>query len=430
MTITRFEHQGKPISKNVQTGTLKTGPFADQTAKQTILWDDTVSFGENLPDWRAAIKEGRNATTSMTGFRYGAHLSYGRVGNVVNDLNQSYRRHDGQLMVNNGVATIPGACAAATVNRATTEAAIKFVKHYRQKTTNWGGAGEFLGTIVQTARLIRDPVMSLRKGVDGLYADLIKALNRAGGVGIPKALLKRRRREAIADTWLVWSFGVKPTIQDINDACTAARAIASGRQFDLVRLNGEAEFWDTISVGHGITYNASPSGSIGAAFSKEIIDHAWVRYRGAWKNTNPGGELLPTARFGLSLQEIVPTAWELVPWSFFVDYFTNVGNVLDACNVSMVNFAWMNRSTRSSRSVRYSDVYRQSPPASNETSFYGQGGHARCVRRDVLRESTASLADARFSLNMKMPSTLRQLNIAALIQMRERRILYGRHPTT
>jgi hypothetical protein len=31
---------------------------------------------------------------------------------------------------------------------------------------------------------------------------------------------------------------------------------------------------------------------------------------------------------------------------------------------------------------------------------------------------------------MKMPSTLRQLNIAALIQMRERRILYGRHPTT
>jgi hypothetical protein len=33
--------------------------------------------------------------------------------------------------------------------------------------------------------------------------------------------------------------------------------------------------------------------------------------------------------FGLNLPDLVPAAWELVPWSWVVDYFTTVGAYLD-----------------------------------------------------------------------------------------------------
>lgn len=55
-----------------------------------------------------------------------------------------------------------------------------------------------------------------------------------------------------------------------------------------------------------------------------------VRYRGridaqvdapVWNNLD---------LFGFSAKEFVPTLWELLPWSFLVDYFTNVGDILDA----------------------------------------------------------------------------------------------------
>lgn len=195
MTTTRLFHQKKTLKKRVQTSG-KLNPPTDATASQDLLWDDTVTFGDNLPDWRDRIKNGRNATTSMTGFRFGAHVTTGEISASTNDLNRSTRTHSGQIMANNVSTSLPSAAGATVVTEATTNAAIKFVKQYRQKTTNWGGAGEFLGTIVQTARLIRDPVILLRKGVDNLYVDLLRAIKKSGGVGIPAALLKERQRKA------------------------------------------------------------------------------------------------------------------------------------------------------------------------------------------------------------------------------------------
>lgn len=378
----------------------------------------SVSYGDNLPDWKARIAEGRNASTLLLGTRT---LRYGKVGSA------KYYQHglgpctiDGVLLHQNLADTVP-ACGAATVSRATTDAAVQFTKHFRKNTEQWR-SGEFLGTLVQTARLVHEPALLLRKGITGLYSDLIRAVKRAGGTGIPLALLRRRQREALAEAWLLWSFGISPTIKDLNDACTAARALASNRNFDIVRLKGEGHAETHLGTSSNVAVNAGSSGFSGSSLAYERTDFevSNVTYRGAWKTSNPNGELPVPQHFGLKLNEVIPTAWELVPWSFFADYFTNIGDVLDAWNVALVDFAWLNRTTRSRRTARFSDVYRKSPQPSDLDFISASGGRAYVSRYDVRRDPLSSLLDARFRIDLQIPSLTKLLNIAALTQMRVR----------
>lgn len=49
---------------------------------------------------------------------------------------------------------------------------------------------------------------------------------------------------------------------------------------------------------------------------------------------------------------MIPTAWEMLPWSFLIDYVSNIGDVISANLVSMENVAWVYKVTR--RSARKS----------------------------------------------------------------------------
>jgi len=50
----------------------------------------------------------------------------------------------------------------------------------------------------------------------------------------------------------------------------------------------------------------------------------------------------------------VPTLWEILPWSFVVDYFTNAGDVINAYSTLSSSIAWRSQVARSVRTVTYS----------------------------------------------------------------------------
>jgi hypothetical protein len=59
---------------------------------------------------------------------------------------------------------------------------------------------------------------------------------------------------------------------------------------------------------------------------------------------------------GFNLKEFVPTAWELIPYSFLVDYFSNIGEILEASVVNLSNLAYYGRTIRSRRKQAFYGV--------------------------------------------------------------------------
>ncbi len=45
--------------------------------------------------------------------------------------------------------------------------------------------------------------------------------------------------------------------------------------------------------------------------------------------------------FGLTLDEFIPTVWELIPYSFLVDYVTNIGAIIDGYSLNKSGLKWL-----------------------------------------------------------------------------------------
>jgi hypothetical protein len=67
----------------------------------------------------------------------------------------------------------------------------------------------------------------------------------------------------------------------------------------------------------------------------------YMRERSEIKNLSESQKLADT--FGVNAREFIPAAWELMPWSFLIDYFSNIGDILEQTFVSLENMRWINK---------------------------------------------------------------------------------------
>lgn len=376
---------------------------------------NTRITGPNVPNWQAKIAKGQNVTTSLDGVRFSIPVRRPIDYKGIHTFQAGTKfRGDGFPTTLN----FPGQIALPTTE-ATTKATIDFAKKFTSKTQRWSG-GVFVGELRETAALLRNPVKSMY----GLTSRLTRDLQR-----IARDLSRRRRRrtpagylfqftrkewaEAISGTWLAYQFGMKPLVNDANDAAKALRALASGRGYDIIKIVGDGQSQEiplgdivgSVFPGLGI-----PGLLVGTSRTRFISE---VRFRGGWRSDHPTGEMPVPMTFGTSVLDIIPTAWELIPWSFLVDYFTNVGDVLDAYKLRFVHFAWLNRTVRNRRQAEMSDV--RCAPISGNFYLTAKGGHQIVKTTQVTRIPVSSDAfSAGFHLEVPGMGSNKWLNISAL----------------
>lgn len=117
---------------------------------------------------------------------------------------------------------------------------------------------------------------------------------------------------AFHNYWLELRYGWGPLVSDINGI------MRSLHERPYVRNEGRASVTEDLS----------------ASSSPKVTSLAAVKYTGTWSRTGTRtyrGFALSTGRFGHS-PEFRPfqTAWELVPFSFVVDWFLDVGSAIQA----------------------------------------------------------------------------------------------------
>jgi hypothetical protein len=312
----------------------------------------SVDGGKN-PRWRSQIKSGRNAGTSLSGIKVRIRIRPSTSG-VEKILTLPRTPFPTELRFSEfesrNFVPIPDSATTALLSEvlANNKALENYVKKIRRHQTTVE-SGVVIGETLRTIRLIKNPVLAFRKGVRSYY-------NRLKKIGPKtKRLSFRRKREILADTWLEFSFGWKPLITDIS---SAAQALAESRYMTdrhwqmVTGVGGEedASLGNLVSLGPNVAaYNARLSETT------EVT----VKYYG---QVDIGSYALSNRRrIGLDWSNFLPTAWELLPYSFLVDYFSNVQEIVSAASLARSSVRWTMK-TVIKESVSELVQYELTPP--------------------------------------------------------------------
>lgn len=363
---------------------------SEGTVETSTLLENTESnSGTDRPNWKALIAVGASAgnpvhankvTFTLEPFYAKALVTRRRLngnppGRIVyrTELTEHTRRYYTSLAIPAVGVHIPAAKTQATAN---------FVKKAQKRLTPTQ-LGVFFGELNETIRMIRRPATGIRKGIERYLVKVNKDLRRNKHLKVPK------RNAIVAETWLEFAFGWTPLILDAEGAAEAAGKVATGMH---LKIKDFAVSETSVNEAGG-SLGVSPAGEFRFDITRKTSTRSDVygRFKPEFANNVP----FPDA-FGLRPNDILPTIWELVPWSFAIDYFTGVGDYISSKCFPTTSLQWYCRSThtqvvRSTSNCRIvGDAKTNSTNLTIETTF--AQGKSSCNVETFDRE-TASMID-------------------------------------
>jgi len=281
----------------------------------------------------------------------------------------------------------------------------KAFKKLRDAQATFSG-GTFIGELGEAIHMIRHPAESLRKALRTGYLDPLSKRKKSS----PK-----NWKKTISQTWLEGCFGWRPLIHDLEDAVKAYEAIRDRKEDSYVRIRAVVKKEQLVSQ---ISYDSFPTTTdfqwLG---SRRVFDEALCVIRGEVKNRAITTAADKARIFGLTPEEFLPTAWELLPWSFLADYFANIGDIIAAGATDTSSVSWLQTTLVRSRIYRFEahvDVpYNKFLKGSTFRSCDGRPGFGEFKRKLVQRNPLPGLTVP--PLEFKLPGgSIQQLNMLAL----------------
>jgi len=296
-------------------------------------------------------------------------------------------------------------------------------------------AGIFLGEGGEALKMIRDRGQKLFLGLSNYLSftagnavptkfRYTTGTNRTWIVRGMKITRKVRTRKTnwkalsqwLSGNWLEYSFGAKPLANDLSDAVKAYQGLLEQTDKHRERIpafgkNQEYFFEDRNRTSVGNVYYLRQFQVRGSVSVRYIL---FIEYSA--KGWTPENDVLH--RFGLTAEEFVPTIWELTPWSFLWDYFTNIGDILEATTTatSEVKFVvktvrkWAVSEVKASVDESYMrSLYGNTP----KYEWSGSPGYTMRHKKYVVRSALGSIPFPRLQLSIPNMGT-QWLNMAAL----------------
>lgn len=290
-------------------------------------------------------------------------------------------------------------------NRAT----IAFLKKARATQSAFQGM-TFLGELRESLAMIRSPAKALRNKL-GEYLGDVKRRKKSS----PKSWKK-----TLSDTYLENVFGWIPLVNDITEGYKAYSNLVSRREHE-----------QTMVTAYGIEEQPylprTSSNPVSAMTNNNIYqdrnrvgkERCVYRIRGMVTHKVEATTRDTLSYFGFRLEEFIPTAWNLLPWSFLADYFTNIGDVLEASAFSRADLAWS-----AATSIKFAEVSVSCSPSLSGTEA-GNGGKTyilsltgtpfRSINRRRLVSRTSAFTVGFPALDFELPGRPQQwINMLAL----------------
>lgn len=377
----------------------------------SLLPKQTLDFRETnpdvVPDWRQKLRRGEFAGTSLTAHKVRCSEKYGVLETLsASTITNGWTRSAlfGAAHLNWDVSPFNVTSEAVRI-----KALQKFLSAYQQSISLFQG-GVFSAEFRETLSLITHPGKLLRRSVDRHMSSLKK---------IRRGQARSSYLKYLSDAWLQYVFGVKPLLADISDGAHALADIVVNRRFRQ-RIDGtyKDSWYDSYDTGidGGDNYLEFD------IFESYKADISYHYFGEVYLDTGCDAVHILNAS-GFAPVNWVPTLYEAMPWSFVIDYFTNLGDVISAFSYGTPNLLWSMSTRRvNQRRVREARNLRTS-------SFFDPN------RLIVLLKNTgpqtvvnASSVERSVSPSLVMPLTFRipglestkWINLAALIKTRDR----------
>lgn len=367
------------------------GVLVQSTAGNYNFYNSRSRRGTTLPNWKNIIKNGGNATTIFNGsirqctvkqeFQHRAvWYSSPNVLSVeeLSGFPYWYNLGFGNPSAQDDIAL---------------EQASKHFLNRLQKTRQAMQGGIFSGEMRETFRMLLRPASTLRAGIPKYLESLSK--RKAAGMRKSTARSKawreredRKRAEQLrriaGDTWLEYSFGWKPLINDIGDAVQAIGRLNENKFVQKLSASGSN---DKVNYDSGTNeYPIADQFVTWIKVSSHIKTEYQCQIRGAVGVSSTTSKATANRElFGFSWEQFVPTLWELLPWSFLVDYFTNIGDILNAAAVNTADLSWTSRTQRAQTVARASAAI--SPKTSNSVAASLNPGNVERFARTISRDA-------------------------------------------
>lgn len=348
--------------------------------------------GDERPNWRQVVAEGGNATTNLTATRQTASDSGGYW--TASSYNTAQKKYYTSSSNQQGVyLSLPSTeVTASLINEAKSKSTTKANEILAGLLNEFSGQ-QFLGELKETKNLLLHPLKN--------SIELIKAL-----------MTQKKLAKNAAQSWLEFQFGIRPLLNDIDAISRLIRGqIEKGQKLSF-RAYGTANSSSSSStsgytdgvfgylqtVQQDIILRAECSTRFG--ISKEYLEDA-NRIKTDW-----------TSSFD-RVSQVPITVWELIPYSWLVDYVVNIGDIISAATVGKGGVTYVSRSV-----ITTSELIR-----TGTTSVQPNDGRFNLLT-NVPRRFTSKIRNVNRdgapigipSVVWSLPgSNIRYLNIAALV---------------
>lgn len=369
--------------------------------------------GYRNSEWRSAIKRGGNATSileaSMTAVEpKPVYLLLGRYSRTALGAPWTYAYAQLSKTYGYGFAAPPSAPSTSLDAQAYNLALVRLYKRIREQRTAFEGL-TFIGELREALSMIRNPARKLRESVSGYLGTAKKRARRNRS--------PRSKNRAISQTWLEYSFGWSPLINDVGNGAKALSRLLTYRTFGVLPVSAR----DSASTALVETFPTSdPSGAF-RVIQNRRDEHITGCHLAVGIKVEPYGnrDLSFLEEVGFNPGSFLPTVWELLPWSFFIDYFTNIGDIIQAFSYIQSEYIFtsktLRREHRLSQSCRYDKAFYPTTPL----VYWVNNGEPGDSSSTAKRVSRSSFTPGIPTLDFRLPGFgTKWLNIGALVRAR------------